>query len=547
MSMVVQHNMASSNTNRQLGITTKALSKSSEKLASGYRVNRAADDAAGLAMSEKMRSQIRGLNQASVNATDGISLIQTAEGALAETHSILQRMRELSIQAANGTETDTDRENLQDEVEQLQEELDRIALDTEYNTMALLDGTQSAGGGSQSTAGPKFGIYDENLMAFVTSNVAGVSVSVTTCASIGGESALWDRNGKKLTLNLASNTTYSQSEIDVLIKEAKQEDNSAIFAPADVLVRLNNGSITCGETNIVGTPTEAGVRATTGEMLITDTVDGYVGANKWTLTSKRYGRDEMCIHDVKFDVAPGEEYTEITQQVTYSSTGYFEDPTDTADHFTLHLSTGTEYTEKDLEKILHKAGFDIEVKLSGNDPDEPNTLFITRNDVALNGPYRLGGGRGLGDTDAFRGQKKYDGMSAGYGGITLQVGANFGQTIEFSINDMSTNALGVDGTKVYVAEQSRAMNSLVAIDAAIAIVSKQRSTLGAVQNRLEHSIANLDNTAENLQAAESQIRDVDMAEEMVTFSKLNILQQAGQSMLTQSNKSNEGVLNLLQG
>ena len=150
MAMIVQHNMTAMNTNRQLGISTNALAKSTEKLSSGYRINRAADDAAGLAISEKMRSQIRGLNQASTNAQDGISMIQTAEGALQESHSILQRMRELTIQAANGTETDEDRGNIQDEITQLQDELDRISETTEFNTMKLLDG--SLGGSGTSTS-----------------------------------------------------------------------------------------------------------------------------------------------------------------------------------------------------------------------------------------------------------------------------------------------------------------------------------------------------------------------------------------------------------
>ena len=153
MAMIVQHNMTAMNTNRQLGISTNALAKNTEKLSSGYRINRAADDAAGLAISEKMRSQIRGLNQASTNAQDGISMIQTAEGALQESHSILQRMRELTIQAANGTETDEDRGNIQDEISQLQSELDRISDTTEFNTMKLLDGSLAGGGTSVTSAG----------------------------------------------------------------------------------------------------------------------------------------------------------------------------------------------------------------------------------------------------------------------------------------------------------------------------------------------------------------------------------------------------------
>ena len=175
MSMVVQHNMQAMNANRQLGIATGAVGKSTEKLSSGFRINRAADDAAGLAISEKMRSQIRGLNQASTNAQDGISLIQTAEGALNETHSILQRMRQLSVQAANGTETDEDRSNLQDEVAQLQDELDRIAETTEFNTMKLLDGSFSGSAAGTTGAGPKYGEYSGSnggFGAFITSDGA---------------------------------------------------------------------------------------------------------------------------------------------------------------------------------------------------------------------------------------------------------------------------------------------------------------------------------------------------------------------------------------
>ena len=217
MAMIVQHNLTAMNANRQLGISTSALAKSTEKLSSGYRINRAADDAAGLAISEKMRSQIRGLDQASTNASDGISMIQTAEGALNESHSILQRMRELAVQAANGTETDDDRGNIQDEIEQLQEELDRIASDTEFNTMKLLDGSLSAATAGVTSAGPKYGIYDAGLKGFVTSNIAGVSVNVAANATAGGESAIWDKTGKVLTLNLKKDYTYTQSEIDQLI------------------------------------------------------------------------------------------------------------------------------------------------------------------------------------------------------------------------------------------------------------------------------------------------------------------------------------------
>lgn len=277
--MVVQHNLQAANTNRQLGITTSAQAKSTEKLSSGYKINRAADDAAGLSISEKMRSQIRGLNKASSNAQDGVSLVQTAEGALNETHSILQRMNELATQAANDTNTSVDRDAIKDELVQLTSEIDRIKSTTQFNTMNLLDG-------SFSTANKK---------------------------------------------------------------------------------------------------------------------------------------------------------------------------------------------------------------------------------------------------------------------MKLQVGALSGQVIDFNIKTMGATAIGlVKTTAICVTSFTKAGSYMKKVQTAIENVSKQRSALGAIQNRLEHTIANLDTTSENTQSAESRIRDTDMASEMVTYSKNNILAQAGQSMLAQANQSTQGVLSLLQ-
>lgn len=273
--MIVQHNMAAANTNRQLGITNTNLAKSTEKLSSGYRINRAGDDAAGLSISEKMRGQIRGLEQASTNAQDGISLIQTAEGALNETHSILQRMRELTVQASNDTNVSTDRDAIKEELGQLTQEITRISDQTEFNKQKLLSGS--------------------------------------------------------------------------------------------------------------------------------------------------------------FSSSP----------------------------------------------------------------------------------------------------------------LNLQVGANGSQNISFNISKMDATTLGVASVSGSVDNYSNATAQLSTIDKAITDVSKQRSTMGAMQNRLEHTIANADNTAENLQSAESRIRDVDMAKEMVKYSKDNILQQAAQSMLAQANQSTQGVLSLL--
>jgi len=544
MAMIVQHNMTAMNANRQLGISTSALAKSTEKLSSGYRINRAADDAAGLAISEKMRSQIRGLDQASTNAADGISMIQTAEGALNESHSILQRMRELCVQAANGTETDEDRGNIQDEIEQLQEELDRIATDTEFNEMKLLDGSLSAATSGVTSAGPKFGVYDTDLKAFITSNIEGVAVDVSASAEVGGESAIWSDNGKVLTLNLAKNMTYTQAEIDELVRNAKQEDSTASGTPAELEINFNFGALTVPEAGITHDPTTdvtvAGVRGFVEPDAIDNTDGKFVGANQIGFTSNKYGKDTNIGIQIKFDAAPGKEVCELTTAATYVASGDL----DTTAGYTLHLQSGKEYSETDIESVLAGAGLSIEVTLKSDEPDEPNTLFVTENITSQ--LFQLEDGDGLGDTDAFLGQAKY-GVVSGGRGIVLQVGANQGQTMSFSIDNMDAISLGVNGSKVNLSTQKGASDALGYIDEAIQKVSKQRSLLGAVQNRLEHTIANLDNTAENLQAAESGIRDVDMAAEMVTMSKYNILQQAGQSMLAQANQATQGVLSLLQG
>lgn len=545
MSMVVQHNMQAMNANRQLGIATGALSKSTEKLSSGYRINRAADDAAGLAISEKMRSQIRGLNQASTNAQDGISLIQTAEGALNESHSILQRMRELAVQAANGTETDEDRSNLQDEVAQLQEELDRIAETTEFNTMKLLDGSFSGNAAGKTGSGPKYGEYDGKIGAFITSDVVGVKVITNTKATAGGESAIWDKTGKELTLNLADNKTYSQNEIDALIKNAKQEDSSATNATPSVTVKFANGVYTASAaTSTTGVATVAGVKAEKLDQEFTGFTTAGVGANKISITANKYGADMNITIDITFDAEAGKEEVKTATAPAYTMTGAnIAAAATTKGGYELKLQTGKEYSAQDIEAILKEAGLDVSVKLSGATPDEPNTIMMSDKGVAKT-TVILAGGAGLGDEDAFFGQPKYDTNSA-TGGMKLQVGANEGQTISFNIDNMGSTALGVNGTNVRVDEQDKASGSISVIDKAISKVSKQRSALGAVQNRLEHTISNLDTAAENLQTAESRIRDIDMAEEMVEYSKNNILSQASQSMLAQANQSNQGVLSLL--
>ena len=467
MAMVVQHNMSAMNANRNLGVTTGMQAKSSEKLSSGYKINRAADDAAGLSISEKMRSQIRGLNKASDNAQDGISLIQTAEGALNESHSILQRMRELSVQAANGTETDDDREAVQNEVSQLQEELTRISETTEFNTMKLLDGSQ--GSGSTTSAGPKYGAIDITMGgALVTSDVAGITVATTEKGVDGSENAIW---------------------------------------------------------NAAGT---------------------FVGADTIQISANRYGQELNGTKiSIAFTAKDGQESVTVTKAASQARA----DGTVTAGEYVLNLAAGKEYTEEDIEKILKDNGLDLDVTLSGANPDsatEKHTLYAINNGATV-ADITLAGGAGLGSATALFGESGYSAKSSSNGtGITLQIGANEGQTMSFSIDDMSAKALGVDGSKVDLSTQAGAQKATTTIDAAIKKVSAQRGKMGAIQNRLEHTISNLDTAAENTQTAESRIRDTDMAEEMVEYSKNNILAQAGQSMLAQANQSTQGVLSLLQ-
>ena len=540
MAMVVQHNMSAMNANRMLGITTSAQAKSTEKLSSGYQINRAADDAAGLSISEKMRSQIRGLNKASSNAQDGISLIQTAEGALNEQHAILQRMRELSVQAANGTETDDDREAVNNEIGQLQEELTRISETTEFNTLKLLDGSQAGGSTATTGSGPKFGVVDATLDgALVTSNVVGVKIATAASANtkVGQETAIWDATGKTLTLNLSMNKVYTQDEIDNLVKNAKQEDSTATGAPAEVKVTLKNGIFNADAATTAGTATAAGVKAVSDE----GTVTGFVGADKISFTANKYGAEfNNTTFDFAFDREVGKEEVVTDTAITHSAVN-----ATTAGAYTIHLAAGKEYTAEDLEDILAKAGFDFDVTLKGATPDEPNTLYATSGASTVS-QITMGdtAGAGLGSTQALWGQAGYEGVSSG-SGITLQIGANEGQTMSFSLEDMSARALGVDGNKVDLSTQEGAQEATSTIDAAIKTVSAARGRMGAIQNRLEHTIANLDTAAENTQQAESRIRDIDMASEMVEYSKNNILAQAGQSMLAQANQSNQGVLSLL--
>lgn len=545
--MVVQHNLNAINANNKMNINVSGTKKATEKLSSGYQINRAGDNAAGLAISEKMRSQIRGLSQATKNANDGISLIQTAEGGLNETHSILQRMRELSVQSANGTyQDDTDREAIQLEVDALKSEIDRIASSTEYNGMKLLDGSL---GGSKGTNeyGAKYGAVstaDTDLIgATITSNIAGVKIATAYAASgKGGENAIWSADGKKLTMNLVSGETYTQKDIDNLIANATQsKGDGQTTAPAEVSVKLANGVMTAskeGETDA----TTAGLRATGSNdadvlKLVGDTKNGAHGSSdKITFTANSYGKayDTGMASKITIstDVAVGKENVSVETPATAATAGN----TAKAAEIKLHLSTGKTYTEKDIENILKEAGYDYSVKLEdtkNTDGDADGKIYFNVNG---NAEVAITDGAGVGKDSVPNNGK----------GLTFQIGANGveDQRVTLNVNDMSSSAIGVANADV--STQDAANAAIDMIDSAVKTVSMQRAGLGALQNRLEYTVNNLTTTNENLTAAESQIRDTDMATEMINYTKNNILQQASQAMLAQANQQPQAILQLLQ-
>ena len=413
--MVIQHNLTAMNANRMLNVTTSAQSKSAEKLSSGYKINRAADDAAGLSISEKMRKQIRGLTQASSNAQDGVSAVQTAEGALTEVHSMLQRMNELAVQSANGTNSQTDRKAIQDEIDQLTSEIDRVSETTKFNETYLLKGDSTK---VDKAYFMKSG-YNVPANKLYVEGEKTTALDATTLAK-----ALKD--GKKV---------YTEKQIDAGTQQTPNTiaKKGVDYAYITKLYDADGNEVTAE--NI-----QAGTKA-----------DGKTTATKY--------------------------YTSNAGATGQPAGG-------TATNMAIEKDAAKNFTE----------GYDVNGAIS----------------------------------------------------FSLHVGADSAtdNKIEVKIESMSAAGIGVKGLNVSTKDD--ATNAIDRISEAVKKVSSQRSTLGAVQNRLEHTIANLDNVVENTTSAESRIRDTDMAQEMVNYSKNNILAQAGQSMLAQANQSNQGVLSLLQ-
>ena len=515
--MVVQHNMQAANANRMLNVTTSAQSKSTEKLSSGYRINRAADDAAGLTISEKMRKQIRGLDQASTNAQDGVSSVQTAEGALTEVHSMLQRMNELATQAANGTNSkDSDRQAIQDEIDQLTTEIDRVSETTKFNETYLLKG--EAG-----TKTINMKAHDAGLKGTLTDNGDGSATFKMADLNTGDKVSI---GGKTYTIGGEAADT------------AKMID--------DAKTALGTG---------------------TGKASIK------IGGNEFQIdkAGKVYDKDGAAL------------YVESAKDATAAAT--FDAATSTFTTTETFKSTGTgtpnitnnALSLENLKALAAVAGKTTTVNSKSvtvmtdaknaaggavaDGVDDNDSTIITKNHAYELASKELLAANQIGDT---KGSAKVENAGAQADGsfkittgqaevanslaFSLHVGADADMTnkIQVNIDAMDSASLGIKGLNVKDASGNAATYAVDAISDAISKVSSQRSSLGAVQNRLEHTINNLDNVVENTTTAESRIRDTDMAEEMVNYSKNNILAQAGQSMLAQANQSNQGVLSLLQ-
>ncbi len=473
--MVVQHNLRAMNSNRMLGITQGTLSKSAEKLSSGYKVNRAADDAAGLSISEKMRKQIRGLSQASLNAEDGISAVQTAEGALTEVHDMLQRMNELAVKASNGTNALSDRQTIQDEVDQLLTEIDRVAETTKFNETYLLKGDTD-------TVTKKASAKDAGLVGTLREGATTATFTINKL-SLGDTVSI---GGQEYTIGgTTANVTASFQTL---------------------------------KANFKG-----------GELVTLDGVQYTIAAGS---TVENEDKNILAADKIEAKIKDGSSFTYngVTHTAMVKADGTSGDVNGR------DATNATILTIDQAEKMILQ-----ELTLANNigtDSDAPATVTKQADRV-----------------DANDATKKYVDYVIEKGDISVKEDLNFSlhvgadadmnNKIGVKIQALDTSGLGIRGLNVKDGSGAAATYAIDAIADAVSTVSAQRSLLGAVQNRLEHTINNLDNVVENTTAAESQIRDTDMATEMVKYSNANILSQAGQSMLAQGNQSNQGVLSLL--
>ncbi len=515
--MVVQHNLRAMNANRMLGITQGTLSKSAEKLSSGYKVNRAADDAAGLSISEKMRKQIRGLSQASLNAEDGISAVQTAEGALTEVHDMLQRMNELATKASNGTNALSDRQTIQDEVDQLLTEIDRVAETTKFNETYLLKGDK------------------DTVKKYINAKDAGLDGTLAE----GATKATFTMNTLKVgdTVQIAGKTyTIGEYNKDATATDTQAGKYARITASLSVAKKGEQITLDGVQYTVIAEKNQPGTENTDKNELTIDNIIKKIGEGSHAIykgvdyyamqdRTKADGTGQVNgIDDNNANVITAHKAYQMIQQELVLANNIGTDATQ-AEVKTANIkpikadgTAGTAVTAGTFDTIAAATTEDIN-KLAYDADSRQLSFLINKGQVNVKEDLNF----------------------------SLHVGADADMTnkIGVGIKALDTAGLGVKGLNVKDTTGAAATYAIDSIADAIATVSSQRSLLGAVQNRLEHTINNLDNVVENTTAAESQIRDTDMATEMVKYSNANILSQAGQSMLAQGNQSNQGVLSLL--
>ena len=474
--MVVQHNLTAMNSNRMLGLTQSSQAKSTEKLSSGYKINRAADDAAGLSISEKMRKQIRGLTQASANAEDGISTVQTAEGALNEVQDMLQRMNELAVKASNGTNSENERSYIQNEIDQLTTEIDRVAETTKFNETYLLKGDKDAVKGYSYTYGK------------ATAENAAICGKLNTTAT-------GSNTGLRVKVETDGTASAETSKLQNELLKALQKSGARITVAA-------------------------GATSTANAAI---SVDGY---------------------DIDADGKVSKDGKATNIKLTLTGTASNTSTVAKSDTVTLDSGAVTTAAKTDRVAYYDKDGNKISENALANyfTANAAGTNGTKLKDATLYDEFR-NKITTIGNTDVTATKDQVGSLK-----LSLHVGADAtsNNKIELNLDAMSAKGLGVNGIRVDGATSDNADAAIETIKEAIQKVSTQRSALGAVQNRLEHTISNLDNVVENTTSAESAIRDTDMATEMVKYSNNNILSQAGQAMLAQANQSNQGVLSLLQ-
>ena len=514
--MRIQHNIAALNSYRNLTGNNSAVSKNLEKLSSGYRINRAGDDAAGLAISEKMRAQITGLNTAQKNAQDGVSLVQTAEGAMTEVHSMLNRMVELADQSANGTYADeVDRENLQKEISSLKDEIDRIADSTNFNGINLLDGSLSTG----------------KLPTFTGLD----GLTPTTIAATGNKTELTIGN---VTAGVAQGKEYSLTFNYTDANGAAKEKTIKLTAEnGQTLVDANGNKYTL---------------KTDGQASSEELANAFAGA--LSADSEVGGQFTVTANTGKLSFVSKETGSTGGSKVLAATTKYDTTPATLTAAQTAGTDAKVEYDFKNMEqdKVFTVNGEKFVFATAGKQFDSDVNVLETKaanpdTDEVGKMAGMIANKLGLSDEQVKdAGTKITFSASAGNGGLTLQIGdtADKFNQMTVSVGDMHAKALGI--SDVDISTQAGAKAAVDKIKSAINSVSSTRGDLGAIQNRLEHTINNLSVSAENMTAAESRIRDVDMANEMMAYTKNNILVQSSQAMLAQANQLPQGVLQLLQ-